>query len=289
MFAEDDLRRTVAEMLRRAETALPADIVRALRRGAERESDPIPRMQFKLMLRNLQLARRSGAPICQDTGTFSFFVRLGRELRLDFDLEAAISGGVSMATREVPLRFSAVNPLTRGPAGSNTGVGQPAIHIELVRGNIFRIDLLVRGAGAENCSRVFMLRPVEGWRAIEQAVVLTLTEAWGRPCPPVVVGIGVGGSMATASLLAERALLRPLSEPNPDPALARLERRMERNANRLGIGPMGLGGRTSVLGVRIEKASCHTASLPLAVALQCWAARRARAEMVGSRLKVVEP
>lgn len=289
MLTEDSLRDVVAEMLRRAETTLPADVVDGLRKGMRRERSPIPRLQFELMLKNLELAKKFCAPICQDTGTFTFFVQLGRKLKLNFDLETAISGAVPLATREVPLRANVVDPLTRRPTGSNTGMRQPAVHIELVEGEKFQVDLLVRGAGAENCGRVFMLRPVEGPRAIGQAVMLTLTEAWGRPCPPVIVGIGVGGSMETAPLMAKHALLRPLNEPNPDPALMRLEHRIEREANRLKIGPMGLGGKTTVLGVHIEKAACHTASLPVAVALQCWAARRARAKLAGGRLRVVEP
>jgi fumarate hydratase subunit alpha len=255
----------------------------------KRERDTIPKLQFELMLKNLELAKKFSAPICQDTGTFTFFIQLGRDIKLNFDLEEAIGEAVSLATREVPLRANVVDPLTRQPMKSNTGREQPTVHIELEGGRKFQIDLLVRGAGAENCGRVFMLRPAEGPRAIGQAVMLTLTEAWGRPCPPVTVGIGVGGSMETAPLMAKHALLRPLDEPNPDPALARLEHRIEGAANRLKIGPMGLGGKTTVLGVRIEKAACHTASLPVAIALQCWPARRAKAKLVGDRLKVVEP
>jgi fumarate hydratase subunit alpha len=289
MLTKDSLRDVVAEMLQRAETTLPADVVNSLRRHMKRERDTIPKLQFELMLKNLELAKTFFAPICQDTGTFTFFIQLGRAIKLNFDLEEVIGEAVSLATREVPLRANVVDPLTREPIKSNTGRGQSTTHIELGEGRKFQIDLLVRGAGAENCGRLFMLRPVEGLRAIERAVMLTLTEAWGRPCPPVILGIGVGGSMETAPLMAKHALLRPLDEPNPDPALARLERQIERAANRLKIGPMGLGGKTTVLGVRIEKAACHTASLPVAIALQCWPARRAKAKLVGGRLKVVEP
>lgn len=289
MLTKDSLRDVVAEMLQRAETTLPSDVVSALRKNMGRERDTVAKLQFELMLKNLELAKKFGAPICQDTGTFTFFIQLGRDVKLNFDLEEVISEAVSLATHEVPLRANVVDPLTRQPMKSNTGREQPTIHIELGEGRKFQIDLLVRGAGAENCGRLFMLRPVEGPRAIGQAVMLTLTEAWGRPCPPVIVGIGVGGSMETAPLMAKHALLRPLNEPNPDSALTRLEHQIEKAADQLKIGPMGLGGKTTVLGVRIEKAACHTASLPVAIALQCWPARRARAEMVGGRLKVVEP
>jgi fumarate hydratase subunit alpha len=289
MLTEDNLRDVVVEMLQRAETTLPADVVNALRQHMKRERDTIPKLQFELMLKNLELAKTFFAPICQDTGTFTFFIQLGRDINLNFDLEAAISEAVSSATQRVPLRVNVVDPLTRKPIKSNTGKKQPTIHIELVEGGEFQIDLLVRGAGAENCGKLFMLRPVEGMMAIERTVMSALTEAWGRPCPPVTVGVGIGGSMETSPLMAKHALLRPLDKSNPDPELARLEHQMERAANRLQIGPMGLGGKTTVLGVHIEKAACHTASLPVAIALQCWPARRAKAKLVGGRLKVVEP
>lgn len=287
MLTEAELRATIVEMLRRAETTVPDDVMRALRRGEKQERSPIARLQFNLMLENLKLAKETCAPICQDTGTFTFFVRLGRELRLD--LKKIICEAVTLATREVPLRTNVVDPLTRKPIKSNTGKAQPAIHIEVVSGKTLEIDLLVKGAGSENCGRLFMLKPIEGQDAIVRAVLLTLTEAWGGPCPPTVVGVGVGGSMETAALIAKKALMRPIDRPNPDPAFASLERRIEADANRLNVGPMGLGGKTTVLRVLMEKAACHTASLPVAVALQCWPARRAKARLVGGRLKVVEP
>ncbi len=288
MLAGAELRKTAVEMIHRAETALPDDVVRALRRASERERDPIAKLQFSQMLKNLELAKKIKSPICQDTGTFTFFVQLGRKLRLNFNLEKVLGEAVARATREVPLRANVADPLTRKPMRSNTGRSQPAVHIELVEGKKFQVELLVKGAGTENWGRLFMLRPAEGQRAIERAVLLTLTEAGGRPCPPTVVGVGVGGSMETAPLLAKRALLRPLNRQNPDPTLAKLERQIERAANRTGIGPMGLGGETTVLRVLIEKAACHTASLPVAIALQCWPARRSAAKLIGNKLKVVK-
>jgi len=241
------------------------------------------------MLKNLELAKKLGAPICQDTGTFTFFIKVGGNVRLPFDLEKAITEAVKKATLEVPLRANVVDPLTREPAKSNTGEAQPAIHIELTKGEDLQVDLLVKGAGTENCGRLFMMGPAEGPIAVEQAVLRVLNEVRGKPCPPTIVGVGVGGSMETATLMAKHALLRSIDKPNPDPELAKLERKIELAANRLNIGPMGLGGKTTILKVLIEKAACHTASLPIAVALQCWPARRAKARIVGGRLKVVEP
>lgn len=289
MLTEAKFRAAVVEMLRRAETKLPKDVVRALKQSKTREQNPIAKLQFDCMLKNLELARKLGVPICQDTGTFTFFIRLGSELKLSFDLKKALEKAVAQATRVVPLRANIVDPFTRENTGTNVGIGQPSVHLELVPGKKLSVDLLVKGAGAENWSRFFMLKPADGEGAIERVVLLTLVEAGGQPCPPTIVGVGVGGSAEIAPTLAKRALLRPLDRPNPDRRLAKLERQIVQAADELGIGPMGLGGRTTVLGVHVKKAACHTASLPVAVVLQCWAARRARARLINDRLRIEVP
>ncbi|MGC8816760.1 MAG: fumarate hydratase [Candidatus Hadarchaeum sp.] len=289
MLTETSFRDTVVEMIRRAETTLPRDVLSALRRALNREREPLARFHLKMMLENLSLARKLQAPICQDTGTFTFFVKLGLKRGLRFDLGKAMTEAVKIATREVPLRANAVDPLTRRPSPSNTGRDQPAVHIEITPGKDLELELLVKGAGTENCSRLFMMRPTAGVAAIEEVVLKAIEEAGGKSCPPNIVGVGIGGSMETATLRAKQALLRPLNVKNPDPELAKLEHRLESSANKLNIGPMGLGGKTTVLGVRIEKAACHTASLPVAVAFQCWPARRSKAKLVNGKLRVVEP
>ena len=289
MLSEAKFRDTIVEMLCRAETKLPKDVVRTLKQGKIREQNPKAKLQFDCMLKNLELARKLGLPMCQDTGTFTFFIQLGYGLKLNFDLKKAIDKAVTQATRVVPLRANIVDPFTRKNTSSNVGIGQPSVHLELVPGKKLSIDLLVKGAGAENWSRFFMFRPADGDKAIERAVLLTLVEAGGQPCPPTIVGVGVGGSGEIAPTLARHALLRPLDKPNPDRRLAKLERQIMQAANGLDIGPMGLGGRTTVLGVHVEKAACHTASLPVAVALQCWAARRARARLINGSLRVEVP
>jgi len=288
MLSETEFRGTIVEMLRRAATTLPKDVIEALERSRRRERDKVAILQFECMLKNLELARKLSAPICQDTGIPIFFIKLGNDLKLDFDLIAGLRKAVRGATRSIPLRANLVDPLSRVNTKTNLGGGMPAVHIELVRGKRLEIDLLVKGAGAENWSRLYMLRPSEG-ELIERAVLLTIGEAGGQPCPPTIVGVGIGGSAEVACLLAKKALLRPLDEPNKDRQLARLEHRFTRAANELGVGPMGLGGKTTVLSVHIEKASCHTASLPVAINLQCWAARRASAKLVGDRMRVEVP
>jgi fumarate hydratase subunit alpha len=288
MLSETEFRGTIVEMLSRAATTLPKDVIEALERSRRRERDKVAILQFECMLKNLELARKLSAPICQDTGIPIFFIKLGNDLKFDFDLIAGLRKAVRGATRSIPLRANLVDPLSRVNTKTNLGGGMPAVHIELVRGKRLEIDLLLKGAGAENWSRLYMLRPSEG-ELIERAVLLTIGEAGGQPCPPTIVGVGIGGSAEVACLLAKKALLRPLDEPNKDRRLARLEHRFTRAANELGIGPMGLGGKTTVLGVHIEKASCHTASLPVAINLQCWAARRASAKLVGNRMRVEVP
>jgi len=287
MLIEADFIKTVVEMIRRAETKLPKDVVRLLEKSAKGGQDSIVKLQLKTMIENIKLAEKSKIPICQDTGTLFFFVKLGRKTKLEFDLRRAINSAFERAAKEVPLRANLVDPLTRKPTKS--GPKQPAVHIELVEGRGLELDLLVKGAGSENWSRLFMLKPVEGSAAVCRAAIVTLAEAGGRPCPPVVVGLGVGGSAETAPILARLALLRRLDRPNPDHTLAKLERQIETAANGLEIGPMGLGGRPTVLRVLIEKAACHTASLPVAVAIQCWVARRAKARLMGNKLEVIEP
>ena len=288
MLSEAEFRGTVVEMLQRAATTLPKDVVDALKRCKRREREYVAILQFECMLKNLELAKRLGAPICQDTGIPIFFMELGTGLKLDFDPIAALKRAVKEATLAIPLRANIVDPISRVNTKTNVGEGMPAVHLELVRGKRLRIDLLLKGAGAENWSRLYMLRPSDG-EAIERAVLLTVGEAGGQPCPPTIVGVGVGGSAEVACMLAKKALLRPLDRPNKDRRLARLELRLTRAANGLDIGPMGLGGKTTVLGVHVEKAACHTASLPVAIDLQCWAARRASAELVGDRMRVEVP
>jgi len=289
MLSKLELHNTVVEMLRRAATTQPKDVISALKLSKERETNKIARLQLDCMLRNLELAKKLRAPICQDTGIPIFFVKLGSDLKLNFDLNSVLADAVREATQTIPLRTNIVDPLTRAKTGANVGWGHPIVHLEFARGKSFQIDLLVKGAGAENWSRLFMLNPTADVEAIKRAVLLTITEAGGQPCPPTIVGAGIGGSADLACTLAKKALLRPLNARNPDKKLAGLEKELMAAANELGIGPMGLGGRTTVLGVHVAKAACHTASLPVAISFQCWAARRASARLVGDKLKVEVP
>lgn len=257
------------DLLRRAVIDLPPDVEAALALAIEWEESEVACAQLQVILENIKVARKTSTPMCQDTGIPIFFVELGRNAQLDFDIEEAIREGVRRATQEVPLRPNAVHPFTRSNSGDNTGPGIPDITIELTDGDEITITAAPKGAGSENMSALWMFMPAE-LPTIKQRIVERVKDAGGMPCPPTIIGIGIGGSFDKSARLAKKALLRPLDEEPTE-----LEREILDAINSLGIGPMGLGGKTTALAVKVETAYCHTASLPVAMNVQCWAARRA--------------
>ncbi len=265
----------VVTILRDAVIRVPEDVKGALRRAVEEETSDIARTQLETILRNLEAAERLSLPLCQDTGVPVFFVTG----RVSHKFNEGIRRGVERATREVPLRPNAVHPLTRENPGTNVGEGLPRIVYRPTGEDHTDITVLPKGAGSENMSALAMLTPSEGLKGVKRFVLDTVVRAGGKPCPPTIVGIGIGGTADLAMEMAKEALLRPLTEDHPDPSLREMEGELHEALNRTGVGPMGLGGRTTVLGVRIGTAYCHTASLPVAVNLQCWAARRATARV----------
>jgi len=266
---------TVVRLMRTATTTLPVDVLAALERALAEETEEIAKAQLRTILENARLAEEGQVPMCQDTGVPIFYV----SGRWDEGLEAGIRQGVARATREVPLRPNVVHPLTRHNTGDNLGEGMPVVHFSPPKGDFVEIVHMPKGAGSENMSALRMLNPSEGAAGIKRAVLEVVTRAGGRPCPPTIVGLGVGGTAEGAAFLAKKAVLRPVGRRSPDPEAARLEEDLELMLNRSGVGPMGLGGRTTVLGVSVELAHCHTASLPVAINLQCWAARRCSARI----------
>lgn len=261
--------RSIADLLRKAEIELPTDVESALRKAEAAEESQVAKSQLQSILNNIGLARKYGVPMCQDTGIMIFFAELGTEFRPVFDMEAAIREAVILATSEIPLRPNAVDPLTRKNSGNNTGVGIPDIHWKLVPGNQLKITAAPKGAGSENMSSLRMFNPTEVG-SIRNFVLETVVNAGGMPCPPLTIGVGIGGSSDAASRLAKEALLEPLDTP-----MSGLEREILEAVNTLGIGCMGLGGSTTALAVHVKTAYCHTASLPVAVNIQCWANRHA--------------
>jgi len=265
-----DVVRAVKELYRRAVIELGDDVVELLRRAYEEEENEVARVNLENILRNVELARRKGVPICQDTGVPVVFVELGRDVELDFCLRDAIAEGIRRATAEIPLRPNVVNPITRENSGDNTGVGMPYIDVELVEGEFVRITVMPKGAGSENCSSIAMLNPGD-FGKIKMFVADVVRRACGKPCPPLFLGVGIGSTFDGCARLAKRALLKDVRRMNE------FELEMLEFVNRLGIGPMGMGGKTTVLAVLTEIGYCHTASLPVAVNVQCWAHRRASA------------
>jgi fumarate hydratase subunit alpha len=276
-ISRENFIRSIADLLRKAEIELPDDVVSAIRKAETAEESQVAKSQLQAILMNIELAKRHGVPMCQDTGIMIFFVEIGTEFQPGFDLEAAIREAVILATVEVPLRPNAVDPLTRKNSLDNTGVGIPDIHWKFVPGNQLKITAAPKGAGSENMSSLRMFNPTETGN-IKNFVLETVMNAGGMPCPPLTIGIGIGGSFDAAARLAKEALLEPLDTP-----MEELEKEILEAVNALGIGCMGLGGSTTALAVHVKTAHCHTASLPVAVNIQCWANRHASVVFKGEK------
>ncbi|RLF12696.1 MAG: fumarate hydratase [Thermoprotei archaeon] len=266
----------IVEAIWRAVSDIPRDVEEALARAYETEESELGRVQLKAILDNIKLARETRTPVCQDTGLLHFYVKYGVESGLStLELEDAIKRAVKEATRVIPLRPNVVHPLSRVNTGDNVGVMIPVVEWEFTSGSQVEITVLPKGAGSENVSKAAVLAPAEGVKGVARFVLESVVQALGKPCPPVILGVGVGGSLEVAAKLAKRAHLRPIGARSRDPQVAELEVKLLEAVNRLGVGPMGLGGRWTALDVKVEAAHTHTASLPVAVSFQCWACRRA--------------
>ncbi len=266
---------TVSRLFIEANSELGEDVLDAIREAMEKEESPTGKEVLAELLENARIAKEERVPMCQDTGLAVVFVEMGQDVHIvGGHLYEAIQEGVRRGYRDGYLRKSACHPFTRANTGDNT----PAIiHMELVPGDRLKIIAMPKGGGSENMSAVAMLTPSVGKPGIMDYVVKRVKEASSNPCPPVIVGVGIGGTLEKAAILAKRALLRPLGSSNPDPELDRMERELLERINDLGIGPQGYGGRTTALGVFIEMMPCHIASLPVAVNIQCHAARHKEA------------
>ncbi len=267
------LRDGLYEAVKRAATELPDDVVDALRRARDAE-DPIGRVQLNAILENVEIARRDAVAMCQDTGIQTFMVFVGERFPLLGSLRAAIEDAVRRATQALPLRPNTVDPFTGRNPGDNTGRFVPYIVWELEEGDACRIHLLPKGGGSENCCALRMLPPGAGLVGIERFVIEHVAACEGKPCPPGVIGVGIGGGADLALKLGKLSLLRPVGARHPESAVAEMEERLLTRINETGVGPMGLGGRTTALDVHIEFAHRHPASLPVGIAYQCWADRR---------------
>ena len=268
-----ELTAAVARLCIRANTALPADVAAALDRCRQSEPWPLAQETLGLLQGNLVQARERDLPICQDTGMACVFVELGQEVHVAGNFEEAIHQGVRRGYGEGYLRKSIVaDPLRRVNTEDNTPA---SITVRIVPGDRCAVTVAPKGFGSENMSRLAMLKPADGVEGVKRFVVDTVRLAGPNPCPPTVLGVGIGGSFDKVAALAKHALLRPLDEPNPDPFYAALEGELLEEINSLGIGPQGFGGKTTCLGLAIETAPTHVAGLPVAVNVSCHVTRRA--------------
>jgi len=278
----------LVEAIRRATVSLSPDIVVGLRRALDGETSDLARLQLETMLENARVARENGLPLCQDTGTPVFFVRAGTQSPWLANLEPALRDAVGRATDSIPLRPSAIDPFTNRNVG-NVGRGVPVIDWDLVPGEEIVVTYVAKGGGSENASGLLFVAPGDGTAGVLRAVLAHVVRVAPRACPPVIVGVGIGGTADLALRLAKRALTRPLDARHDDPAVAAFEADLLDAVNRSGIGPMGLGGACTALAVHADYAYRHPASLPVGVALQCWVDRRVTVRIPASGIaEVVE-
>jgi len=276
----EDIVEVVVELFRETGTTVPEDVEKALISAVEREESEISRSILRAILKNIEVARDRSIPLCQDTGVPVVFLRVGKNISSSEILRIldGIREGVIRATEEIPLRPNVVDPFTRENLKTNVGLGSPFIDIEVDErlDREVEIKVLPKGAGSENMSALKMLTPAEGIEGIKRFVLETVANAGGKPCPPIILGVGVGGTADIALKLAKKALLRRIGERHPNRDIAKLERELLEDINKLGIGAMGLGGSITALDVFIEYMGCHTASLPVGICIQCWAHRWGR-------------
>ncbi len=262
---------SVKEAAIRANFELGEDVLQAFENALEHEESPVGKEILDQLRENARIAREERIPMCQDTGLAVIFAELGQEVSIvGGDFKAALEEGIRAGYSEGFLRKSVCHPFTRNNTGDNTPI---IIHIDIVPGDTLKIWVVPKGGGSENMSQLFMLPPSAGWRGVKEKIVQTVEDAGPNPCPPTIVGVGIGGNFEKCALLAKKALLRPLGSPNPDPELNEMEEALLKEINNTGIGPQGLGGRVTSLGVHVLMMPCHIASLPLAVNIQCHASR----------------
>ena len=263
---------TVRNMVIESNSVLSDEMYRALELAYEKEKSPVGKEVLRQIIENDKIARNEGIPLCQDTGIAVLFVEVGEDVRIKGGhLKDALIEGVRRGYIEGYLRKSVVkDPLRRVNTGDNT---PPVIHFDIVPGDKLKIMFAPKGGGSENMSMAKILTPAEGVEGVKKFVLDVVNQAGGNPCPPIIVGVGIGGDFEMSAILAKKSLFRKVGERHPDPFYAKLEEELLDEINKLGVGPMGLGGMTTALDVHIEYYPCHIASIPVAVNIQCHANR----------------
>ncbi|MEM2431469.1 MAG: fumarate hydratase [Candidatus Bathyarchaeia archaeon] len=267
------------KLIKLAAVMLPKDVKEALQEAYRKESHPIGKLHLENILENIRMAEEMNIPLCQDTGVISFYLKVGSIFSGLSMIERALCKAVREATLNIPLRSNAIDFFTNENSGDNTGRYLPYVNWEFFNGDYIDITVLLKGGGSENACTVKMLDPSDGLNGLKRFVLESVIRAGGKPCPPTIIGIGLGGGADISMTLAKKALLKPITEVNPDKRVAELEKELYTAVNMTGIGPMGLGGDTTTLAVKIEYAHRHPASYPVAIAFQCWAARKASARI----------
>jgi len=273
MITQKQIEDTICSLYRDSVIELPKDVKNALKDAYANENDETARLNLKAIIDNIEAAHENSIPMCQDTGLPIVFVKLG-DVTVE-NLYQGIRNGVEKATITIPLRPNVVDPFTRENTSTNTGKGIPLVDVEVVEGDYLELTIFPKGFGSENNNALKMALPGEGIEGVKKFVLETVLAAEGKPCPPTRIGVGIGGSSDYALKLAKKALLRDVNSKNSDKRLAELEEELLKSVNSTGIGPMGLGGKTTALDVKVELADTHTAGLPIGVCIQCWAARHA--------------
>ena len=273
----EQVTRAVRDLCIRANTELGDDVISAFHKALEVEESPIGRDILERLIENARIAKDEQMPMCQDTGMAVVYIEAGQDVQfVGGSLEEAIHEGVRQGYTEGYLRKSLCDPITRKNTGDNT---PGMIHYRIVPGDACRVTVAPKGGGGENMSQVVMLSPSEGIQGVKQFVIERVHESGGKPCPPIIVGVGIGGTLEKTALLAKQALLRPVGSKNEDPQIEALEKDWLSAVNDLGIGPQGLGGRTTALAVHIGTMPCHIASIPVAVNIQCHSSRHKDMEL----------
>jgi fumarate hydratase subunit alpha len=277
IMKEDKIEEAATQLLRKASIFLPNDVKTELKRAYQKETSEMGKTQLRAILDNIAAAEQLNKPVCQDTGIISFFVK-GRTI--DYKkVESALRRATVKATETTPLRPNSVHPVTRKNTGDNTGVNIPGITWLYEDVDYMEITVALKGAGSENMTTLYMLPPGESVKGLKRVVLETVVRAGGQPCPPVILNLGIGGTVDLTFKMAKLAMIRPLGVRHPEKAMAKLESEILELVNQTGVGPMGLGGKITALDVKIEYAHCHTASLPIGINFQCWADRRATAKI----------
>lgn len=282
------IKKALVEAIRIAETRLPVDVLKSIEQARATETSVLGRIQLDTILKNITVSAEKSLPMCQDTGLLTYYVDAGVGSPYLSDVLDVLKDATAFATESVPLRPNTVDPFNDRNPGDNSGLHMPVIDIMPVDGDDITIHIMPKGGGSESWCALWMLTPSEGITGARNRILEHLKKAGGMPCPPVVLGIGIGGTSDFAMRLAKRSLLRPLGQHHPEPHIASIEETILTSANELGIGPMGLGGSTTVLDVHIEYTYRHPASYPVALAMQCWADRRAHVVVSGNEtVKVI--